>query len=132
MINKEQQIKNSFIYLLPIITSSVLFFIAIPIFTRILTKEDYGVLALAQVYAIFVNGLANFGMTAAYDRDYFQYRGNRLKTAQLLYSILLFVMFNFLLLAGLTYLFRGALSELIIGSVEHGNILFWAFCASIY
>ena len=132
MINKEQQIKNSVLYLLPTITTSLLPFITIPIFTRILTKEDYGVLALAQVYAIFVNGLANFGMTAAYDRNYFQYRGDRLKTAQLLYSILLFVMLNFLLFAGLTYLFRGALSELIIGSAEHGNILFWAFCAQFF
>ena len=132
MANKEQQIKNSFLYLLPTITTALLPFITIPIFTRILTKEDYGVLALAQVYAIFANGLANFGMTAAYDRDYFQYRGNRLKTAQLLYSILLFVMLNFLFLGGLTYLFRGTLSELIIGSVEHGNILFWAFCAQFF
>jgi len=132
MANKEQQIKNSFTYLLPIIVSSVLPLIAIPIFTRILTKEDYGVLALAQVYAIFVHGLANFGMTAAYDRNYFQYRDDRLKTAQLLYSILGFVVLNFLLLAGLTYVFRGTLSELIIGSVEHGNILFWAFCAQFF
>jgi len=132
MTNKEQQIKNSFIYLLPIIVGSVLPFITLPIFTRILTKEDYGVLALAQVYAIFVNGLANFGMTAAYDRNYFQYRSNYLETAKLLYSILLFVMLNFLLLAGLTYLFRGTLSKLIIGSVEHRNILFWAFCAQFF
>jgi len=41
-------------------------------------------------------------------------------------------MLNFLLLAGLTYLFRGTLSKLIIGSVEHGNILFWAFCAQFF
>jgi O-antigen/teichoic acid export membrane protein len=97
-----------------------------------LTKEDYGVLALAQVYAIFVNGLANFGMTAAYDRDYFQYRNDHLKTGQLLYSVLLFVMLNFVFVAGLTYMFRETLSELIIGSAEHGNILFWAFCAQFF
>jgi O-antigen/teichoic acid export membrane protein len=132
MVNKEQQIKHGLLYLLPTVTTSLLPFITIPIFTRILTKEDYGVLALAQVYAIFVSGLANFGMIAAYERDYFQYRDNRLQTAQLLYSILTFVMLNFLFLAGLTYLFRGALSEFIIGSDQHGNILFWAFCAQFF
>jgi len=132
MINKEQQIKNSVLYLLPTITTSLLPFITIPVFTRILTKEDYGVLALAHVYAIFVNGLANFGMTAAYERDYFQFRGDRLETAQLLYSILLFVMLNFLLIALSTYLFRETLSKLIIGSVGQGNILFWAFCAQFF
>lgn len=132
MANKEQQIKNSFIYLSPIIISNLLPFLTLPIFTRILTREDYGILALAQVYAIFVSGLANFGMTTAYNRNYFQYRGDRLKTAQLLYSTLGFVVFNFILLVGLTYLFKGTLSKLIIGSAEHGNILFWAFCAQFF
>ena len=132
MTNKEKQIKNSFIYLLPIIAGSIMPFVALAIFTRILVREDYGVLALAQIYAVFVSGLANFGMTAAYDRNYFQYRSNRLETANLLYSILLFVMLNFLFLAGLTYLFKGTLSRLIIGSAEHANILFWAFCAQFF
>ena len=132
MTNRERQIKNSFIYLLPIIAGSLLPFIALAIFTRILTREDYGVLALAQVYAVFVSGLANFGMTAAYDRNYFLYRNNSLETAKLLYSILLFVMLNFLFLACLTFIFRGALSKLIIGSAEHGNILFWTLCAQFF
>jgi len=132
MANKEQQIKNSFIYLLPIITGSILPFVSLSIFTRILTREDYGVLALAQVYALFVSGLANFGMTAAYDRNYFQYRSNPLETAKLLYSILLFVTLNFLFLAALTFVFRGTLSKLIVGSAEHGNILFWAFCNQFF
>lgn len=56
LVDKEQQVKNSFIYLLPVI-SSFLLFIAIPIFTRILSKEDYGIVVMAQVYAIFINGL---------------------------------------------------------------------------
>jgi O-antigen/teichoic acid export membrane protein len=132
MANKEQQVRNTFIYLLPAIVGNVLPFITLPIFTRILTKEDYGVLALAQIYAIFVSGLANFGMTAAYDRNYFQYRSNHMKTAKLLYSTLLFVLLNFLFLAGLTYVFKGTLSKLIIGSVVHGNILFFAFCGHFF
>ena len=132
MVNKEQQLKNSFIYLFPIIAGSILPFVALSIFTRILTREDYGVLALAQVYAIFAIGLANFGMTLSYERNYFQYRDNDIKMAQLLYSTLLFVILNFALLGGLTYMLRGCLSKLIIGSAEHGNILFWAFCAQFF
>ncbi|MFQ5685283.1 MAG: lipopolysaccharide biosynthesis protein [Candidatus Scalindua sp.] len=131
LVNKEQQVKNGFIYLLPVI-SSILPFIAIPIFTRILSKEDYGVLALAQVYAIFISGLANFGMTAAYDRNFFQYRHNRQETAQLLYSALLFVVLNFSLLAGLTFIFNETMSRLVIGSTEHVKLLFWACCAQFF
>lgn len=131
MVNKEQQIKNVFIYLLPVI-SSILPFISIPIFTRILSKEDYGVLALAQVYAIFICGLANFGMTAAYDRNFFQFRHNRQETAQLLYSTILFVVLNFSLFAGLTYIFNETISRFVIGSVEHVKLLFWAYCAQFF
>lgn len=130
--DKEQQIKNSLIYLIPVVTGLVTPFITLPIFTRILTKEDYGVLALAQVYAIFVNGLANFGMTVAYDRNYFQYHGSRSETSKLLYSTLSFVVLNFVFLAALTYFFQTRLSMFIMGSGEHGNILFWAVCAQFF
>ncbi len=132
MIDKKQQIKNSFIYMLPIFIGNILPFISIPIFTRILSKEDYGILALAQIYAIFVSGIANFGMTIAYDRNFFQYRNNLKETAQLLYSTILFVLGSFCLLACLTWFFKGALAKLIIGSTVHGNILFWMFCAQFF
>jgi len=68
MTSKERQIKNSFIYLLPVIVGNLIPILTLPIFTRILTKEDYGVYALSQVYAIFVNGVANFGLTIGYER----------------------------------------------------------------
>lgn len=131
MVNKEQQVKNSFIYLLPI-ASSILPFVAIPVFTRILSKEDYGTLALAQVYAMFLSGLSNFGMTAAYDRNFFQYRHNRQETAQLLFSTLLFVVLSFSLLAGITYVFNETISKFVIGSIEHAKLLFWACCAQFF
>ena len=70
MATKEQQIRNSFIYLLPTGIGNLIPILTLPIFTRILTKEDYGVLALAQVYAIFVSGLANFGLTIGYERNF--------------------------------------------------------------
>lgn len=126
--DKEKQIKNSFIFLLPIVTSSLLPFITLPIFTRILSKEDFGVLALAMVYAIFATGLTNFGMTAAYERNYFKYHGKHTESGQLLYSVVAFVIVNFLLFSCLTYLLRGPISKLITGSDENGSILFWAFC----
>ena len=85
---------------------SLLPFITLPIFTRILTPEDYGLLALAMIYAIVMSGLANFGVSLAFERNYFQYRDNPEKLAQLLYSSLVFAMTNFALLTGITYLFK--------------------------
>ncbi len=132
MTNKEHQVKNTFIYLLPAIIGNALPIISLPIFTRILTKEDFGLLALVQIYAIFASGLANFGMTAAYDRNYFQYTSDNRQTAQLLYSTILFVLLNFVFLAVVTYLFKEALARFVTGSNLHGNLLFFSFCGQFF
>ncbi len=129
MADKEQQVKNSFIYLVPVIISSLIPFLTLPVFTRILKKEDYGVLALAQIYAVFVSGLANFGLITSYERNFFQYRDKK-KASELLYSTLIFVITSFLIFGFLTYLFKNSISRLIIGTSQHSNLLFLAFCAA--
>ena len=129
MISKEHQIKNSFIYLIPVIVGNLIPLVTLPIFTRILSKEDYGVLALAQVYAIFVIGIANFGLTIGYERNFFEYRDQG-KAAELLYSTLFFVITLFFLFSIFTYLFKFQLSKWIIGSSDHANLLFWAYCST--
>ena len=132
MTGKEHQVKNTLIYLLPAVIGNALPLITLPVFTRILTREDFGVLALVQIYAIFAGGLANFGMTAAYDRNYFQYRKDTKQTAQLLYSTLLFVFINFFFLAIITYAFKGTLSKLVTGSSQNGTLLFFSFCGHFF
>jgi len=129
MTTKEKQIKNSFIYLLPVVWGNLIPMLTLPIFTRILTKEDYGVLALAQIYAIFLSGLSNFGLPVGYERNFFQYRGQK-ETAELIYSTLLFVIASFLICVVITYLFKSYLSKWIIGSSVHANLLFWTFCST--
>lgn len=129
MQEKEKQIRNSFLYLLPIIVGNIYPFITMPIFTRILTTEDFGVLALAHVYAVLMCGISNFGLTNVYNRDFFQYRDQK-SSAAVLYSTLIFVINNMVILTLLTYFFRHPLSKYIIGSTKYGNLLFWAFCSA--
>ena len=132
MTDKARQLRNSFTYLLPLVVNGFFPLITLPIFTRILTREDYGVLALVQVYAIFLSGLGNFGMPIAYERNFFQYRNDKVKTGELLYSSLFFVVINFLFLALLTYFFKEPLSRFITNSPGHGTLLFWAFCGQFF
>ncbi|MCR4322378.1 MAG: oligosaccharide flippase family protein [Candidatus Brocadiaceae bacterium] len=129
MASKEKQIKNSLIYLLPVFIGNLIPLATLSIFTRILTKEDYGVLGLAQVYAIFASGLANFGLTVGYERNFFQYVELK-KSSDLLYSTLAFVISGFLVVVVLTYLFKSHLAKWIIGSSVHSDILFWALCST--
>lgn len=129
MASKEQQIRNASIYMLPVIIGNLLPLLALPILTRILTKEDFGVWALAQAYAIFVSGVANFGLTIGYERNFFEHQEIR-KVAGLLYSTLLFVIIAFIICGIITYLFKKEFSRLIIGSSDHADILFWSYCST--
>ena len=129
MTSKELQIRNSFIYILPVAVGAAIPLITLPIFTRILTKEDYGILALAQVYALFVTSLANFGLTAAYERNFFECREEK-RTAELLYSTLLFVLVTVTLGGLITFILKESLSRWVIGSSEHGDFLFWTYCST--
>jgi O-antigen/teichoic acid export membrane protein len=127
--DKEQQIRNSFIYLVPVIVGNLIPLLTLPIFTRVLTKEDYGVLALAQVYAVFMTGLINFGLTVGYERNFFEYRDEK-RTSGLLYSTLAFVITTYAVCILLTYLFKSKLSGWIIGSPDYDYLLFWTLCST--
>ncbi len=114
MKDKQQQIYNTLIYLLPMVLTSILPLVTLSIFTRILTPEDYGNLGLAMIYAIFAGGLANFGMSLVFDRNYFQYRESKDKLGQLLITSLTFVCFNFLALIGVTFIFKDKISIFLL------------------
>jgi len=129
LTSKEKQIKNSLIYLLPVVVGNLIPLVTLPIFTRILTPADYGVWALAQVYAMFVNGVANFGLNIGFERNYFEHEETK-NVAGLLYATLLFVVAAFVVCGFFTYLFKYQLSRWIIGSPAHANILFWSYCAT--
>jgi len=131
-MDKQKQAKNVLIYMIPSLISTILPLITFPIFTRILTKEDYGALALAQVYAVFVCGLTNFGMMTAYERNYFQYRSNAKKSSQLLFSTLAFIMFNSFCLGFFTYIFKSKISIFLMHSALFGNFILINLCANFF
>ena len=114
---------------MPVVLGNLLPLLTLPIFTRILTPEDYGVWGLAQVYALFVNGIANFGLTIGYERNFFEYKEEK-KVAGLLFTTLLFVTISFIFFGFITYFFKNQFSQWIIGSPDHSNILFWSYCAT--
>lgn len=129
MTDKQRQVKNSFIYLIPAVVGNLIPLLTLPIFTRYLSKEDYGVLALAQIYAIFMSGLINFGLTTGYERNFFEYR-EKDKASGLLWSTLLFVCAAFVVFACVTYIFQAPVSRLLTRSPQYGPLIFWSYCAT--
>lgn len=131
MISKKRQIEHALIYLIPTVINWVIPLISLAIFSRQLTKEDYGVLALAEVYAVIAVGLASCGMVVAYDRNYFEQNDSPKKTGQLLSSAIVIILRNFLVIGGLTFGFREMLSKVFLGSYGYGALLFWLVCAQL-
>jgi O-antigen/teichoic acid export membrane protein len=130
MTEKKRQVRNSLIYLIPSIIGGLLPIITLPIFTRILTKEDYGAFALANVYAVLISGIANFGLGVGYERNFFECKNTK-TIAGLLYSTLLFVILTSFLGCTVTYLFKSQIAKAIIGSQSCSNLLFFSLCASM-
>jgi O-antigen/teichoic acid export membrane protein len=125
--NKKKDIKNGVTYFIPLFVKNVFPFITLPIFTRILSPEEYGLLGLSIVYTTFITGIANFGMTLSFERNYFQYKKEPKKQTQLLFSSILFVMGNFLLLLVITYLFLVPLSTFFLKTAEYKWIFLGVF-----
>ncbi len=122
-------IKNLFIYLVPSLVSAVIPIITLPIFTRILTVEDYGIYALGIVYGTFVSGIANFGLTIGYERNFFENKETKEKQGALLFSVLLFVVCTFILFGVITFLFKSKIASWIIGNVKWGDLILLSYCA---
>jgi len=128
MTSIDQQIKNSFIYLIPMFVINILPLLTLSIFTRILTPIDYGLYALAQVYGTFAAGMANIGLVLGFERSFFQYKNSK-KRFQILYSVLVFVCINLILFGVITFLSKNQIAIFMMGSPEYGDFIFIAFCA---
>ena len=122
-LSKNQQIKNGMIYVMPVGLNILIPIITIPIFTRVFSPADYGALGLSMIYAIFISGVANFGLNLAFERNYFEYRENKIKLSQLLYSSLTFVLILFTIMATITYMFIDTIAEFLTGDVIHANLV---------
>lgn len=125
MSSAVKQTRNAYKYMLQAGAGAFLSFITLPIFTRILTPAEFGELALAQVYAILMISIANFGFTEAVERNYFQYKNDIARQGQLLFTAITFVaLFSIILIFG-TFIFMKPAAN-IMGMSGNGMFLLWA------
>lgn len=114
---------------MPPVLAAALPILTLPLFTRVLSKEDFGAYALAQVYGVFLTGLVNMGLTTAYERNFFEYRESSRSQAKLLYGVMLCVIVAFSVTILITWFFRKSLATWVIGSDQQGSLLFWSTCS---
>lgn len=77
------------LYMAPTLVQSILPLITMPIFTRALSREEYGAWGIATAVAALVSGSVSLGVQAGYDRNYFAAADDTLR-GRLLYSVMLF------------------------------------------
>lgn len=129
MSSRRQQISNSAVYLLPVVIGNLLPIVTLPIFTRLLSKEDFGAFALANAYAVVVGGIATVGLPTAYDRNFFECQADR-QPAKLLYSVVGFASLSFLIFGLLTWLLRAPIAERLFEMKGYEQVVFWSFCST--
>jgi len=123
-----RDLRDVLVYLLPLVGASLLPFITLPIFTRLLTPADYGYLALAAIYAAAATGVASLGLVVGFEREYFECEDQD-GGAGLLYSALLTNLGSLVLVFAISWRYRAAFSGWIIGSSEHSSLLLAVFAA---
>ncbi len=118
-----KSIKNSSLYLFQIGVSGVLMLVLMPIISKYLLPNALGMFVLAQIYTSIIVGIANLGMLAGYERNFFIFEKSSGESAKLISSAVLFVAFNLLVLLALVYLFQLEISSLIFTSEIPSNLL---------
>lgn len=128
-ISKKLQVRNTLVYLIPPVIAASLPILTLPIFTRVLSPEEFGVFALAQAFGVFISSFINLGLTTAYERNFFEYRTTPKEQARLLYGVLLCVTIVFSLTMLITWFTREQIALLIIGEKKHSELVFWSACS---
>ena len=105
----KDQIQNFLWYIGQFCIKNLIPLITLPVFTRYISVEDFGLYALAMIYGTILAGIANLGLSSIFERTFFELSPTKRKN--LLFTILSFVMLLFLFLFCFTILFDELISE---------------------
>ena len=80
-------IKGTSIYTLGSVLIKASGFLLIPVYTRYLTPDDYGVMSIVAVIVAILTAVLSMGMFQAQTRFYYDFNEDRDKVGRLLFSI---------------------------------------------
>lgn len=117
---------NKFLILqLPYLVSSLVPILSLPIFTKFLSTEDYGILALANTYGILFGGLSNLGLSVAFERNFFQLKKKE-NQIKLMWSCLTLSLLILSFFSCVTFFFHSTITKIFFNTNFKGKILFYA------
>ena len=120
-MKRSLQFQNFFWYLIPFTFKYLLPLLTLPIFTRFLSVEDFGLYALAIFYGVFGSGVINLGLITVYERNFFEL--DLILRKNVLFTTLIFALLNFLLVVSITYFFSDTIAKFIFRQNQLKEIL---------
>lgn len=123
----EKNIRNIFIYALPKFVGYGLSLMTLPILTRLLAPEDFGVVILALLFPTIAVSIITCGVTPATQRYYFEYRSDQKKLNALFFSSQVFLYFFLFLSSVVVFFFKDIISQLTIQNDKYGMAVFVTF-----
>jgi len=127
MVLKEQHIRNIFIYVAPRFLGYAISLVTLPILTRLLTPQDFGIAALVTVCPLLAVSILTMGLVSAAQRYYFEYRKDDRKLKAFLFSVQLFLYASLFISIFGAFFLKDIISQLVIKSDKYGWAIFIAF-----
>ena len=118
-----QLFKNSFYYGLGSLVQRFLSVILLPIYTRYLTPEDYGIIALATIFMTILTTITMSGLTNGISRYFYYSEKYKITRDEVVSSPLFFVLIISSLSAIFLVNFSEHLSRFLFDSARHSNII---------
>lgn len=130
MAVSEQNIRNIAIYAVPKFLGYGINFITLPILTRILIPEDFGIVILAWIFPAIAVSIVTCGLTSAVQRYYFEYRNDEAKLNALYFSSQVFLYFLLFISAVVVFFLKDGISWLTMKNNTYGMAIFITYIAA--
>ncbi|MBP7089109.1 MAG: oligosaccharide flippase family protein, partial [Candidatus Omnitrophica bacterium] len=125
--NAEKRVKSILNYLSPSLLGSLMPLITLPIMTRFLTPEDFGIIALATSFPSLITSLIGCNVDIAAQRYYFEYRKDSIKVNSLINSTTAFLFLVYIVSSLFVFVNKSLFSRLIMGNPECGLAIFISY-----
>ena len=130
MAVSEQNIRNIAIYAVPKFLGYGINFVTLPILTRILVPEDFGVVILASIFPAVAVGFVTCGLTPAAQRYYFEYREDKEKLSALYFSAQVFLYLFLIISTVAVFFLKDVISRFTMKNNTYGMAIFITYIAA--
>ena len=121
--------RDTLVYSAPVVVSTIVPILTIPIVTRILSPNEFGLWGLSNAFGLFVTGLANLGLPIGYDRNFYD-ADTPAKESTLLYSVVGFVTAVTVAVGIVIAIFGDQLSRWILQTPGRSSLLVISYTAA--